>query len=159
MIDWCRGLNIIQRYDIKPRRHLACDLNDITQSGIGVWIHNHPPWRARDYVFILQSPSLCNAIQITGPCLLATSITYIILNYLREVTNKSRRQLLYIENTVKLRLSLIFYKFAPRQNGWQFADGIFVYNLHWNLCILMLRISSSSLYTIFTCLVVYYSYC
>ena len=27
--------------------------------------------RARDYEFIHQSPSLCNAIHITGPCLLA----------------------------------------------------------------------------------------
>ena len=39
-------------------------------SRIGVWIHNHSPWRAHDYECSYQSPSLCNTIQITGPCLL-----------------------------------------------------------------------------------------
>ena len=40
-------------------------------SGIGVWRHDNSPWRARCHVSIRQSPSLCNAILNTCPCLLA----------------------------------------------------------------------------------------
>ena len=42
----------IGRYDIKARRHLACDLNGITQ--LRNWCmdtYNHSPWRARDYMY------------------------------------------------------------------------------------------------------------
>ena len=41
-------------------------------SGIGVWRHDNSPWRAHCDVSIRQSPSLCNAILNTCPCLLAT---------------------------------------------------------------------------------------
>ena len=54
----------IGRYDIKARRHLACVQNGITQLGdwrMETWLH--PP-----------SPSLCNAILNTCPCLLAITI-------------------------------------------------------------------------------------
>ena len=40
-------------------------------SGIGVWRHDNSPWRAGCHVSIRQSPSLCNAILNTCPCLLA----------------------------------------------------------------------------------------
>ena len=40
-------------------------------SVIGVWRHDNSPWRARCHVSIRQSPSLCNAILNTCPCLLA----------------------------------------------------------------------------------------
>ena len=61
----------IGRYDIKARRHLACVQNGITQ--LGDW--RMETWqlalRARCHVSIRQSPSLCNAILNTCPCLLA----------------------------------------------------------------------------------------
>ena len=61
----------IGRYDIKARRHLACVQNGITQ--LGDW--RMETWqlalRARCHVSIRQSPSLCNAILSTSPCLLA----------------------------------------------------------------------------------------
>ena len=61
----------IGRYDIKARRHLACVQNGITQ--LGDW--RMETWqlalRARYHVSIRQSPSLCNAILNTCPCLLA----------------------------------------------------------------------------------------
>ena len=64
----------IGRYDIKARRHLACVQNGITQ--LGDW--RMETWqlalRARCHVSIRQSPSLCNAILNTCPCLLAILI-------------------------------------------------------------------------------------
>ena len=61
----------IGRYDIKVRRHLACVQNGITQ--LGDW--RMETWqlavRAHCHVSIRQSPSLCNAILNTCPCLLA----------------------------------------------------------------------------------------
>ena len=61
----------IGRYDIKARRYLACVQNGITQ--LGDW--RMETWqlalRARCHVSIRQSPSLCNAILNTCPCLLA----------------------------------------------------------------------------------------
>ena len=61
----------IGRYDIKARRHLACVQNGITQ--LGDW--RMETWqlalRAYCHVSICQSPSLCNAILNTCPCLLA----------------------------------------------------------------------------------------
>ena len=51
-------------------------------SGIGVWRHDNSPWRARCHVSIRQSPSLCNAILNTCPCLIAIihpAIFYTIL--------------------------------------------------------------------------------
>ena len=39
-------------------------------SGIGGWRHDNSPWRACCHVSIRQSPSLCNAILNTCPCLL-----------------------------------------------------------------------------------------
>ena len=61
----------IGRYDIKARRHLACVQNGITQLGdwrMETW---QLPLRACCHVSIRQSPSLCNAILNTCPCLLA----------------------------------------------------------------------------------------
>ena len=61
----------IGRYDIKARRHLACVQNGITQ--LEDW--RMETWqlalRARCHVSIRQSPSLCNGILNTCPCLLA----------------------------------------------------------------------------------------
>ena len=59
----------------KTRRHLACDLNGITQLGDSIGIYAMDTlslalsgsWL---YVSIHQSPLLCNAKQITGSCLL-----------------------------------------------------------------------------------------
>ena len=47
-------------------------------SGIGVWRHDNSPWRARCHVSIRQSPSLCNAILNTCPCLLPIQYHLII---------------------------------------------------------------------------------
>ena len=67
----------IGRYDIKARRHLACVQNGITQ--LGDW--RMETWqlalRARCHVSIRQSPSLCNAILNTCPCLLAIKIIWV----------------------------------------------------------------------------------
>ena len=53
ILNWYVGAKIyIRRYDIKVRRHLACDLNVITQ--LADWrmdTYNHSPWRARDYMY------------------------------------------------------------------------------------------------------------
>ena len=53
------------------RRHLTCHLNGITQPRVWCTDTKSLTWQARDYVSIHQSPSLCNAIRIPGPCLLA----------------------------------------------------------------------------------------
>ena len=67
----------IGRYDIKVRRHLAYVQSGIAQ--LGDW--RMETWqlalRARCHVSIRQSPSLCNAILNTCPCLLAIKINWI----------------------------------------------------------------------------------
>ena len=72
----------IGSYDIKARRHLACVQNGITQ--LGDW--RMETWqlalRARCHVSIRQSPSLCNAILNTCPCLLAITTHQKVKNLL-----------------------------------------------------------------------------
>ena len=61
------------------RRHGPVIWMALHNSGIGVWIHIITrPAGSWSYVSIHQSPSLCNAIQITGPCLLAF-ISYLLM--------------------------------------------------------------------------------
>ena len=77
----------IGRYDIKARRHLACVQYGITQ--LGGW--RMETWqlalRARCHVSIRQSPSLCNAILNTCPCLL---VIWIHRNYWQKYQKQFR---------------------------------------------------------------------
>ena len=77
----------IGKYDIKARRHLACVQNGITQ--LGDW--RMETWqlalRARCHVSIRQSPSLCNAILNTCPCLLAIIFDAEMLIFMVTMTN------------------------------------------------------------------------